>query len=63
MTARERVSALFARWLDAGDPYDKFDFYVDTLGLRPALIVEVTGIDRRVVLDRRRYMRELARHP
>jgi hypothetical protein len=60
MTARDRVAALFARWQDRDDSYDKFDFYVDTLPLRPALIVEVTGIDRRVVLDRRRYMRELA---
>lgn len=61
MSGMTRVAALFARWQDNGDPYDKFDFYVDTLSLRPALIVEVTGIDRRVVLDRRRYMRELAR--
>jgi hypothetical protein len=61
MSARERTAALFARWQDRADRYDKFDFYVDTLPLRPALIVEVTGIDRRVVLDRRRYMRELSR--
>lgn len=61
MTARERVAALFCRWQDRADRYDKFDFYADTLALRPALIVEVTGIDRRVVLDRRRYLRELAR--
>lgn len=56
-----RIAALFARWQDPGDAYDKFDFYTDTLTLRPALIVAATGIDRRVVLDRRRYMRELAR--
>jgi hypothetical protein len=36
VTASARIAALFARWQDPGDPYDKFDFYTDTLPLRPA---------------------------
>lgn len=54
---RDRVATLFYRW-ETG-VITKYDFYGETLKHRPSLIAEITGIDRAVIDDRRRYLRQL----
>ena len=54
---RDRVATLFYRW-EAGQ-IDKYEFYGETLKHRPSLIAEITGLDRAVIDDRRRYLRQL----
>lgn len=57
LNARDRVATLFYRW-EAGQ-IDKYEFYGETLKHRPSLIAEITGLDRAVIDDRRRYLRQL----
>ena len=54
---RTRISGLFTLW-QKGE-ITKYDFYGETLKHRPSLIAEITGIDRAVIDDRRRYLRAL----
>ena len=57
LAPRNRIAGLFKLWEDG--EISKYDFYGETLKHRPSLIAEVTGIDRAVIDDRRRYLRAL----
>ena len=54
---RVRIAGLFTLW-QRGE-ISKYTFYGETLKHRPSLIAEITGIDRAVIDDRRRYLRQL----
>ena len=54
---RQRIETLFYRWQTG--VIDKYEFYGETLRHRPSLIAAITGIDRAVLDDRRRYLRQL----
>lgn len=55
--ARVRIAGLFTLW-ERGE-ISKYEFYGETMKHRPSLIAEITGIDRAVIDDRRRYLRQL----
>lgn len=58
VSAVDQVREQFDQW-QRGE-IEKYEFYVATLGYRVSTVAEATGIDREVIQDRRRYMRQLA---
>jgi len=56
---RTRIAGLFTLW-ENGE-IDKYTFFAETLKHRPSLIAEITGLDRAVIDDRRRYLRQLGK--
>lgn len=61
LAPRNRISGLFHLW-ETG-VIGKYEFYGETLRHRPSTIAQVTGIDKAVIEDRRRYLRQLAECP
>jgi hypothetical protein len=54
-----KLERLWRQW-DAGE-IEKYEFYASTMGYTVTQIYEVTGIDPWVILDRRRYLRQLSK--